>query len=208
MKAYPDSTPDPDELVTSGFRLRPLRTTDVDLDYEAVVESAAMLRRWGGGSWPADRFTLKENLADLAMHEREHESDLAFTYTMMDLSESECLGCVYVNRLSELIRSLDPAKSIPVIVDDRQATVRFWVRQSHLSESLDWRLLQVLIAWFKNQWTFDQVYFAANDRDARQKRLLRKAGLAEKFKLDITGRVAPFVVCGPVLSSGGDGILT
>ncbi len=204
MKIYPDSVPDQDELATTDFLLRPLRRTDVELDYEAVIESAVLLRRWGGGDWPTDDFTLECNLADLAMHEHEHESGLAFIYTMRDLTGSECLGCVYVNRLNELIGSPNPAELIPVAVDDRQASVRFWVRQSRLSEDLDWRLLQLLIAWFNNQWTFKQVYFVADDKDRRQKRLFSKAGPAHVFELDVAGRSGPFVAFGLVLSSHED----
>ena len=45
MEFYPGSTPVPQAMRTSRLFLRPLRTTDVELDYDAVMSSAEMLRR-------------------------------------------------------------------------------------------------------------------------------------------------------------------
>ena len=59
MAFYADGVQPPEKLLTSRFILRPLRTTDVALDYEAVMESRTMLRLAGGGTWPADDFTLE-----------------------------------------------------------------------------------------------------------------------------------------------------
>ena len=50
--------------------MRPLRTTDVELDYDAVTSSAEMLRRWSHSSWPADDFTLSENLMEVGLEIR------------------------------------------------------------------------------------------------------------------------------------------
>ena len=63
MEFYPANAPVPQEKRTSRLWLRPLRATDVELDYDAVMSSAAMLRRWRQSKWPADNFTLAENLA-------------------------------------------------------------------------------------------------------------------------------------------------
>jgi len=72
MGFYPASVPVPQEKRTSRLYLRPLWAADVELDYEAVMSSAEMLRRWSESDWPADDFTLVHNLADLQRHEREH----------------------------------------------------------------------------------------------------------------------------------------
>ncbi|MGH2620941.1 MAG: hypothetical protein ACRDHG_10290 [Anaerolineales bacterium] len=72
MDFYPVSAPVPQAMRTSRLLLRPLRATDVELDFDAVKSSAEMLRRWGQGGWPADDFTLAENLDDLQRHEHEH----------------------------------------------------------------------------------------------------------------------------------------
>ena len=69
---YPENAPVPDMLQTDEFRLRPLKATDVQLDYDAVISSRAELLLTSGGTWPREGFTLEENLDDLERHEQEH----------------------------------------------------------------------------------------------------------------------------------------
>jgi hypothetical protein len=95
MTFYPDDAPVPTGLRCDEFLLRPLRATDVELDYEAVMASQEPLRRGSGGEWPRPDFTLAENLADLQGHEADFQARRGFTYTVMDLTETRCLGCVY-----------------------------------------------------------------------------------------------------------------
>jgi len=99
---YPSDEPVPEVLRTDEFLLRPLRATDVQLDYDAVISSRAQLLLSSGGTWPKEGFTLEEELADLERHEREHRERVAFTYTVMNPAETECLGCMY--RLFEQMR--------------------------------------------------------------------------------------------------------
>lgn len=42
----------PEGLQTAEFLIRPLRTTDVELDYAAVMESKEFLRKWDQSTWP------------------------------------------------------------------------------------------------------------------------------------------------------------
>lgn len=199
MDFYPAGVQPPNELRVADLFLRPLRPADVDLDYEAVMENPAALRLSGGGTWPADDFTREANLADLLMHEREQDEGVAFTYTVMNLDQSQCLGCVYVNQLSSAIQLASLTDLAPEQVDQRQAVIRFWVRQSLLSDELDWRLLNILIAWFSDDWLFSKVYFRAHDRDKRQKSLLDRAGLPLAFSLEVAGRSGPFLAYGPLV---------
>lgn len=46
MEFYPASGPVLQEKQTSRLRLHPLRATDVEFDYEAIMSSAEMLHRW------------------------------------------------------------------------------------------------------------------------------------------------------------------
>lgn len=87
MEFYPASVPVPQENRTSRLRLRPLRATDVELDYKAVMSSAEMLHRWSQSDWPTDDFTLAQNLADLQRHKREHIERKAFTFTVLTSKE-------------------------------------------------------------------------------------------------------------------------
>ena len=77
---YPDGAPVPDMLQTDEFLLRPLRATDVHLDYDAVISSRAELLLSSGGTWPKEGFTLEENLDDLERHEQEHHDRVVLAY--------------------------------------------------------------------------------------------------------------------------------
>lgn len=174
---YPDNLLVPESLRTAEFLIRPLHATDVVLDYDAVISSRAELWLRSGGEWPREGFTLEENLADLEFHEREHQERIAFTYTVMNPTESECLGCIYVNPLRKMLeRAGENPEQIAAIVE-REAWVTFWVRQSRLADQLDTRLLQALMIWFRTDWSFTRVVFAARKEQQRQLHLFEEMGM-------------------------------
>jgi hypothetical protein len=182
---YPPGTAVPEQMRTDEFLLRPLRTTDVELDYDAVLSSREMLRRWGGGSWPSDDFPLEGNLSDLDEHQSEHEEGVAFTFTVMNPNQTECLGCVYLTPLQNMRRwLLETAGEI----NDFTVVCRFWARQSRLADGLDGRLFTALRSWLNNDWAFNKIYFRTNSNDPRQIQLFKDAGLSPTFDIDIPGR--------------------
>jgi hypothetical protein len=171
---YPRDVPVPEALQTNEFLLRPLRTTDVQLDYEAVISSRAELLRSRGGTWPREGFTLEEDLADLERLEREHRERFAFTFTMMNPAETECLGCLYMNPLERL---LEHGAVSDEYLSDNTAYVSFWVLSTRLADHLDRRLLTALIPWFLNEWAFSHVLFFAQKSEERQIMLFEEVGL-------------------------------
>lgn len=177
---YPENTIVPETLQTEEFLARPLKATDVELDYDAVITSRAELFLSSDGSWPREGFTLEENLADLIEHEQEHDARLAFTYTVMNPAQTECLGCLYINPLRQLLQHA--ALSVEHIPAE-SAYVTFWVRQSRLADQLDRRLLQALIAWFHADWAFSQVAFVAQKAQARQIELFEEMGMQLQYTL-------------------------
>ncbi len=174
---YPESARVPEVLKTDDFLVRTLRATDVERDYDAVISSRAELWLRNGGKWPREGFTLEENLADLLKHEREHLERKAFTYTVMNLAETECLGCIYLNELEPLLQRFGDRAEEPVEIENYAAWSTFWVRQSHLADNLDARLLQTLLPWFKTEWAFTRVAFLARKVQERQIRLFEEAGM-------------------------------
>lgn len=60
------------------------------------MESREYLRTWEQTGWPEDGFAVAANREDLEKLERRHADREAFTYTVMNLAETECLGCVYL----------------------------------------------------------------------------------------------------------------
>lgn len=165
----PPGAPVPEGTRTPRLRLRPLCAADAELDYDAVMESAAMLRRWSGTSWPPDDFTLAENRADLERHEREHRERVAFTYTVLAPDGARCLGCVYLQPLPGEIAARTRAA--------HGAAVAFWVRASELPNGLEDHLLETLERWLAAAWAFDRVVYTLSPADSRQAVLLRAAGL-------------------------------
>lgn len=172
---HPAEAAVPEELRTDRVLLRPLRISDVELDYDAVMSSQAMLRIWSQSDWPADDFTPTDNLMDLERHEREHLERVAFTYTVLSPDASRCLGCAYLTPLWDEEEAL---------VDDASyaAHVGFWVRASELRSDLDRHLLDALRAWFASDWRFDRVVFSVSRKDERQVDLLTAAGLERRLE--------------------------
>jgi hypothetical protein len=181
MQFYPQNAPVPAALKTAEFILRPLTPTHVELDYAALMVSKEILRLWSGSPWPQDDFTIADNLKDLARHHREHQERIAFTYTMLNPSETECLGCVYINPLSPLIEHNREILGAAVVED--HAIVRFWVIQPRLADDLDKRLLGVLTQWFAADWAFARVLFHAREVHERQLQLFAAAGLQHVYTL-------------------------
>ncbi len=165
----PDRFIIPSGLQTEELILEPLRASHVEVDFDAVVSSQPMLRRWSQSSWPDDDFTLDDNLEDLARHESEHLEREAFTYTVLNPHKTECLGCVYIVPL--------PPHIDTVPGDECVSLTRFWVRQSRLADDLDRRLLTYVIEWFENDWRFDRAYIGAAREDSRQLDIFSLAGL-------------------------------
>ena len=143
----------PAELRTDEFLLRPILASDAALDYEAVMASKEYLRPWEQTGWPADDFTLDANRADVEKLARWNVSGERFTYTVLDPTGKQCLGCVYLVPTDapmfarKEIAALDGARW-----SDYAVVVHFWVRTSRLADGLDRRLLDALGPWFVDAW--------------------------------------------------------
>jgi RimJ/RimL family protein N-acetyltransferase len=133
----------PSLLETEHFRLRMLSTSDVEKDYEAVMETQKRFHAIGL-SWPREGFTIQENLADLEQHQQEFLDRKAFAYTVVALDESQVLGCVYIN---------------PPKWTDAEAEVFLWVRQREYDRGLDEILFKTVKEWIKAMWPFKTVAY-------------------------------------------------
>ena len=138
----------PEVFETPLFRLRMLAVTDVEKDYEAVMESADLLNAMLGRNWPSADFSLENNLQDLAEHQEEFERREAFAYTVVALDESRCLGCVYIN----------PPRDYPT-----DARIYMWVRQSAYEQGLDPILFASVKQWIEESWPFETVWYPGRD---------------------------------------------
>ncbi len=187
---YPRDVVAPSELRTDEIVVRPLRATDVALDYDAVISSRPILLLRSGGDWPREGFTLEENLTDLRRHEQEHHDRSAFTFTVMNLAETECVGCIYISPLDAALARAGGSDEECASVGAYEAWVTFWVRQSRLADNLDARLMRSLRTWFQADWAFRRVVFAARHTETRQLQLFAENGLCPLYSLP---RSAAFV---------------
>jgi hypothetical protein len=190
MTFYPSEAPVPEGLRNAEFMLRMLRATDVELDYDAVISSREQLLIRSGRDWPVEGFSLAENLADLQHHEQEHLERKAFTYTVMNPTETECLGCIYINPLARLLERLQTSGQAINNVQEPAAYISFWARSSRLADDLDKRLLAALCAWFKEEWPPLATYFYAGERQTRFLQIYQEAGKEAVYTLQ--GKIGTF----------------
>ncbi len=139
----------PERLAGNGYHLRMLSIDDVDKDFEAVMESRDRLMGLldPNSSWP-DGLTKKEDMIDLAWHQREFTLRHSFAYTVMSADEEKCLGCMYI------FPSKTPAFD---------AFVFYWVREGENADAFDVELGALIRAWLTDVWPFKSVGFPGRD---------------------------------------------
>jgi hypothetical protein len=180
----------PESLRSADFSIRPLRTSDVELDYEAVMSSRRSLRVWSDSSWPADTFSLDENRADLAMHQAEHDERVAFGYTVMAPDESRCYGSIYVQHPLPLLDDYDRHDGAEAAIRALDARVDFWLRDDLVERGMERVLIDLLLGWFDRAWPFERVAFASRRGMDARRRVYEQCGLelAARLVASATGR--------------------
>jgi hypothetical protein len=137
------------ELAT-GHHLRPIRESDVVIDYPAVMGSRERLwsifgSPWG---WPPATMTLEADRADLARHEREIAAHLSFNYAVLDSAEARLFGCVYI----------DPAERTGADAD-----VSWWVIDEAAGGPLEATLTEFVPHWLADAWPFAKPRIIGHD---------------------------------------------
>jgi hypothetical protein len=132
LPMVPDDFEVPATLETDRFRLRMLTVHDVVKDYDAMISRGEVTAG----------LTLEQNLIDLGWHQKEFQRRSSFTYTVMSLDESRCLGCVYIY----------PSRTPGVDAD-----IRMWIRGGE--EELDPVLFDAVREWIATRWRFGRVAY-------------------------------------------------
>jgi hypothetical protein len=140
----------PEELKTDKFKLRMLKVTDVVKDYDAVMTSIDHLQGIFGEriKWPSKELTFEQDLIDLGWHNKEFQMRSSFAYTVMNLNESQCLGCMYI------FPSREPKFEVDVFM---------WVRKSEFEKGLDPILFEAVKDWITNKWPFKKVRYPGRE---------------------------------------------
>lgn len=141
-------------LETEHFRIRPLKPSDVDLDYKAVMSSVEHLKGvFGRGGWPSRDLTKEQDLRSLEMHYNQFLRREAFTFTVMNLEETECLGCIYI---------------YPSRLDIYKAEIIMWVTADKFAKGLDAVLFQTVKQWVQKDWPFEKVVYLGREMDWKE----------------------------------------
>lgn len=175
----------PSGMRTADLVLRPIREEDAELDHEAVMESRKFLRLWEQTSWPEDDFTVQANREDLKKLEKRHAARESFAYTVVNPSEKQCLGCVYIFPIgAEMLARAHISSVGGADWSDYAAAVYFWIRKSKLGDSLDRALLDRLGPWFAQDWNFDNVLIITNEQFEQQVAMIESKGLPLRFRIN------------------------
>lgn len=150
MTFVPNNFQVPEKLEAKKFRLRMLTVRDVVKDYDAVMTSINHLKGVFGPKfdWPTKDLSFEQDLIDLGWHQKEFQMRSSFAYTMMNLDESRCLGCVYI---------------FPSSKKKFEAEVYLWVRESEVKNGLDKELEKSVKEWIKSEWPFKKVAYPGRD---------------------------------------------
>lgn len=144
----PEDFQPPSGLSTGSFLLEPLGPEHNAADYAAWTSSIGFIHTLPGfndpdsaDSWPKP-MALEENLADLERHDRDFKERKGFTYTVLDPTSRDVIGCVYI---------------YPIEDPNRDALVESWVRASHAQ--LDKPLRHEVTTWLEDEWPFESVSY-------------------------------------------------
>jgi hypothetical protein len=145
MAFVPDDFEPPLELVADQFLLEPLGPQHNEADHDAWSSSIEHIRAspgWPDGRWPRP-MSLDENRADLERHARDFATRSGFTYTVLDPSDRDVIGCVYIYPDKDGVHDAD---------------VSSWVRASRAD--CDAPLREVVSRWLVEAWPFERVSYA------------------------------------------------
>lgn len=142
----------PQKLEEEKFRLRMLTVNDVVKDYDAVMTSIDHLKGVFGpqSKWPSKELTLEQDLIDLGWHQKEFQRRTSFAFTVINIDESKCIGCVYID---------------PTVKFGYDAEVYLWVRKSEFDTGLDPILFEAVKNWVEKEWPFKKVAYPGREID-------------------------------------------
>jgi hypothetical protein len=125
----------------TGHHLRPIRGSDTEIDYPAVMGSRERLWKiygeaWG---WPPPTMTLEQDWEDLERHAREMDAHESFNYALLDAAEERLFGCVYIDPTDE---------------PGADAVVSWWVVDEAVGTELERALDAFVPRWLAAEWPF------------------------------------------------------
>jgi len=136
--------------LATGHHLRPVRASDVDLDYPAVMGSRDRLWATYGAAWgwPPATMTREQDRQDLAEHEDEIASHRSFNYALFDTRETQLLGCVYI----------DPPERVGA-----DAEISWWVVDELRGGPVEACMDETVPRWIERDWPLAHPRYVGRD---------------------------------------------
>ena len=133
--------------------LRPIRESDVDLDYPAVMGSRERLwsiygESWG---WPPETMTPEQDRVDLRRHQDEQARQESFNYALFDDGETRLLGCCYIDP-----PDVSPDADLPEGTD---AVISWWVVDELVGTKRAAELDAAVPVWIAQIWPFQHPFY-------------------------------------------------
>lgn len=186
------NVPVPFELKHPRFIATPLTTEIAALDYAAYMASPDVIRLHSDGRWPVEGFTLSDDLQQVADHQADHEGHRAFTFTLLDPSRAEALGCLYLNSLREYLRRVGADQGVVDAFPPASAMVTFWLRQDQQDNGLAEAVAETVNDWLLNDWPMGRHLFRVLPDERSSRRALQRLKLLQTH-LTLPGEERPYL---------------
>lgn len=187
----------PAGLTHPQFVATPLTTALAPLDHAAYVSSPEVIARHSDGRWPVQGFTVSEDVELIAQHESDHQSNRAFTFSLLDPTESEALGCLYLNPLGAYLRRVGADDALLRELPSPSAMVTFWLRQDQQDGDLAEAVVGVVNDWLVTAWPFENHLFRVLPGERSSRAALEQHGLRRR-ELELPGEPRPYLWYQPV----------
>lgn len=176
----------PAGFVGNGFLVRPLLPSDNELDYAAVMASREFLYHWEQEPpYPAEDFSLADNLADLEQMRSEHVAGTRYVYTVMASDETEVLGCTYFFPNDDRMwRTAEVTAGDASGFASVDLVVAFWARVDTWAGGFERTLLDGVWDWVRNGWSAETPVVMTNVALEHQVATIEAAGLTRRFSYD------------------------
>jgi hypothetical protein len=190
--------PAPERHAVGGFLFERLGSGHAERDHAALMASVDYLRAWSDSAWPTDDFTVAENRTELAWHDEEHATRIAFAYSLVDAHAGRVLGCLHLRPLCDMLRTrgVEPPAG-PSWPGGDTPCARGWVRRDE-PKTVERRFLVEALGWLTGPaWAFHSLWWVAASADDRQLALLDDLGWSRELRAPGDGSGIDWVLRAP-----------